>query len=313
MKSKARVVVLCGGSSAEAQVSRSSGACVAEALKTNYANVEVLDCRPFDLPRRLQMSKPDVAFSMLHGGLGEDGTVSALLSLLGVKYVGSGVAASALAMDKRLAKTHFRAAGLPVLPDIVCERGDDVSKVARQAVAEFPDGGVTKAANQGSAIGLSFCQTVDQFESGIRQALSYGSGALIERRFRGREITVAILEDPEAVALPPVEILVPPGSHFDYYHRYTDGASTHLCPAPLEATICSRVEDVAIRAHRVLGCRHYSRVDMLISDSGEIALLELNSIPGMTKTSLYPDAARAAGISYEDLVQRLVERALADM
>lgn len=311
MKSKTKVVVLCGGNSAEAQVSRKSGACVAEALQANYANVEVLDCRPFDLPRRLQLSKPDVVFSMLHGGVGEDGTVSALLTLLGIRFVGSGVAASALAMDKRLAKIHFRAADLPVLPDIACNAGDDVSQVARQAVEEFPEGGVVKATNQGSAIGLSFCETTDQFESGIRQALSYGSSALIERRFRGREITVAILEDPDLCALPPVEILIPAGSHFDYYHRYTEGASTHLCPAPLEPTIRSRVEDVAIRAHRVLGCRHYSRVDMLISDAGEVALLELNSIPGMTKTSLYPDAARAASISYEDLVQCLVERALA--
>lgn len=310
MKSMTKIVVLAGGSSAEAAVSRNSGACVAEALKANFANVEVLDCRPFDLPRRLQLSKPDLVFSMLHGGQGEDGTVAALLSLLGVKYVGSGVAASALAMDKRLAKIHFRAAELPVLPDIVCRASDDVSAVASQAMSELPDGSVVKPANQGSAIGVSFCETVAQLESGIRQALSYGSAAIIEPRFHGREISVAVLADPEPRALPPVEVVLRPGSHFDYYHKYTDGAAEHLCPAPLDSSTCARVEEVAVRAHRALGCAHYSRIDMLVNESGAVALLELNSIPGMTRTSLYPDAARAASIPYEELVRRLVELAL---
>ena len=310
MKSKTKVVVLCGGNSAEAQVSRNSGACVAEALKSNYANVEVLDCRPFDLPRRLQLSKPDVVFSMLHGGAGEDGTVSALLSLLGVKYVGSGVAASAQAMDKWLAKINWRAAELPVLPDIVCRASDDVSAIASQAMSEFSEGSVVKPANQGSAIGVSFCETVAQLESGIRQALSYGTAALIEPRFRGREISVAILADPEPRALPPIEVVLPQGSHFDYYHRYTEGAAEHLCPAPMDPGTFSKVEQIAVRAHRALGCTHYSRVDMLVNDFGAVALLELNTIPGMTSTSLYPHAARAASIPYEELVRRLIELAL---
>ena len=244
MKSKAKIVVLAGGSSAEAAVSRSSGACVAEALKANFANVEVLDCRPFDLPRRLQLSKPDLVFSMLHGGHGEDGTVAALLSLLGVKYVGSGVVASALAMDKRLAKVHFSAAKLPVLPEIVCRANDDVSAVALAAISEFPES-VVKPANQGSAIGVSFCETAAQLESGVRQALSYGSAAIIEPRFYGREISVAVLADPEPRALPPVEVVLRPGSHFDYYHKYTDGAAEHLCPAPLDPVVGRRRSSAA--------------------------------------------------------------------
>lgn len=315
MKSKTRILVICGGHSAESAVSRKSGEAVAAALKVNYSNVELCDCTLYDLPRRLMVAnKPDVVFSTLHGGLGEDGSVSGLLNILGVKYVGSTVAASALAMDKKLAKTIFKAAGLPVLPDMVCGPDDDVSATAQKALDTFPDGSVVKAIDQGSAIGLSFCNTVEQYVAGIQQALSYsyGSGALIEKRFCGRELAVAVLEDPIPRALPPVEIVLPSGSIFDYYHRYTEGAAVHLCPAPLGESVRLRVEEVAVAAHRALGCRHYSRADLLVNDAGEVALLEVNTIPGMTATSLFPEAAKATGINFPSLVKLLVELALAD-
>lgn len=312
MRSDKRIAVLAGGISSEAQVSRSSGACIAEALRESFADVQILDCSPRDLPRELALASPDCVFSCLHGGFGEDGTVSGLLAMLGVPFVGSGLAASVLAMDKAIAKLHFHAAGLPVLPDILCERGDDLADGSLRAVQQFPNGGVVKASSQGSAIGMAFCHTESEYMAAIAHALSLGPRALVEQRFFGKEITVGLLEAPTLSALPPVEIVVPDGGHFDYFHRYSEGAAIHICPAALEPETRASVENVALRAHRVLGCRHYSRVDMLVGATGEVALLELNTLPGLTKTSLYPDAAKTAGIAFDDLVKRLVDLAVAD-
>lgn len=310
-KNPTRIVVLAGGVSTEATVSRNSAACVCDALRENFAHVDVLDCQPFDLPRRLMLTKPDVVFNLAHGGMGEDGTYAAVLSMLGIPFVGSEMAACALAMDKRTAKVHFRAAGLTVPDEIVCHRGGVLADVAARSAAAFPDGGVVKASSQGSAIGLSFCNVESQYVEALRHALSLGPTALVENRIVGRELTVALLQAPELQALPPVEILVPDGGHFDFYHRYTEGAAIHVCPAALDDPTRRRVEDAALRAHRSLGCRHYSRVDMLLTETGEVVVLEVNAVPGMTKTSLFPDAARAVGVSFDELVKRLVDTAMA--
>lgn len=312
MRSDKRIAVLAGGISSEAQVSRSSGACVAEALRESFADVQILDCLPRDLPRELALASPDCVFSCLHGGFGENGTVSGLLAMLEVPFVGSGLAASVLAMDKAVAKLHFQAAGLPVLPDILCESGDDLKDLASRAVRQFPEGGVVKASSQGSAIGLGFCNTEEEYLMAIADALTFGDRVLVERRFFGREISVGLLDTPDLSSLPVVEVLIPDGGHFDYIHRYTGGAAIHVCPAEIAPETRARIVDIALRAHRALGCRHYSRVDMLLDTQGEIALLELNTIPGMTKTSLYPDSALAAGMTFDHLVKHLVDLALAD-
>jgi len=301
-----RIAVLSGGDSAEAEISRKSAASVVKALKTNFREVMELEA-DYDLWRKLVLGRQDVdvVFPVLHGGVGENGSVQGFLECLGIPYCGSAVSASAIAMDKILAKNQFRAAGLPVLDDIVCSVGDDYAAIAVRTTTAFARC-VVKPATQGSALGISFCDTPQKVINGLLQALGLSDRALIERRFEGREITVAVLADPVPRALPPVEVILPDGCTFDFYHRYTAGAAKHVCPASLDEGTQRRVEAIALGAHRALGCRHYSRTDMLLASNGEVALLELNTIPGMTATSLYPDAARAAGISFEELVKRLV-------
>lgn len=305
-----RILVVSGGQSSEAQVSYSSGNAVEEALRKSFADVTHFHL-DLDLKRKLSLlARPDVIFPVTHGGHGEDGSLQGFLNILGIPYVGSGVAACALAMDKIMAKTIFRAEGIPVAADIVCCRQDNPVDIAKRAIEAFDGSCVVKPASQGSALGMSFCETRAQIVAGIAQALSLSQRALIEPRIVGREVTVAVLANPEPRALPPVEIVLPEGAHFDYYHRYTPGASCHLCPAPLPAETLERLEETGVAAHRALGCRHYSRTDMLVKDDGEIVVLELNTLPGMTETSLYPDAARAAGIQFDELVELLVDLAL---
>lgn len=305
-----RVWVVSGGTSSEAQVSFSSGKAVEEALRKSFADVTHAHL-DFALKRSLTLlSRPDVIFPVTHGSLGEDGSFQGFLNILGIPYVGSDVTACALAMDKILAKTIFRAAGIPVAEDIVCDHHDDPIDAATQAMDAFGGACVVKPASQGSALGISFCATRAQIVEGIAQALALGQRALIEPRVIGREITVAVLADPEPRALPPVEVVLPDGARFDYYHRYTPGASRHVCPALLPTETLARLEQIGVAAHNALLCRHYSRTDMLLKDDGEIVVLELNTLPGMTETSLYPDAAHAAGIPFENLVKLLVDLAL---
>jgi len=306
-----RVWVVSGGNSSEAQVSFSSGKAVEEALRKSFADVTHAHL-DFALKRSLTLlSRPDVTFPVTHGSLGEDGSFQGFLNILGIPYVGSDVTACALAMDKILAKTMFRAAeGIPVTADIVCCRHDDPADITNRAMDAFGGICVIKPASQGSALGISFCETRSQIIAGIAKALALSHRALIEPLIVGREVTVAVLADPEPRALPPVEVVLSEGARFDYYHRYTPGASSHLCPAPFPAETLERLEQIGVAAHKALGCRHYSRTDMLVKDDGEIFVLELNTLPGMTETSLYPDAARAAGIPFEDLVKVLVDLAL---
>jgi len=306
-----RIWVVSGGKSSESQVSLSSARAVNEALRESFADVTHAHL-DFAFKRSLtQLSRPDVIFPVTHGSLGEDGSFQGFLNVLGIPYVGSGVEACALAMNKILAKTVFRATGgIPVAADIVCCRHDDPADIANRAMDAFGGICVTKPASQGSALGISFCETRSQIVAGIAQALALSHRALIEPLIVGREVTVAVLADPEPRALPPVEVVLSDGARFDFYHRYTLGASSHLCPAPFPVEMLERLEQIGVAAHKALGCRHYSRTDMLVKDNGEIVVLELNTLPGMTNTSLYPDAARAAGIPFDELVRRLVELAL---
>lgn len=308
MMDELKILVVSGGDSPEAEVSRKSGMAVEGALKKHFHKVSHFE---FDrhLPRKIWMARPDVVFPTLHGGLGENGAFQGLLEVMNLPYVGSGVAACALAMNKALAKTQFQANGIPVVDGFVCHSGDSLPALSIKVIERFPDGVVIKPCAAGSALGVSFCETHSQILEGLSHALSFGNGALIEKRFRGREITVGVLADPEPRALPPVEIVVSDG-WFDFYHRYTPYAAQHICPVPLIDAIRQRIEEVAIASHVTLGCRHFSRIDMLLGEDGEVVVLEVNTLPGMTETSLYPDAARAAGIPFEALVRRLVEMAI---
>lgn len=307
---KLRIAVIAGGDSAEAKVSRSSAAEVSKALASRYEGVRLFELDA-TLTHELSEFAPDVVFPVLHGPPGEDGTVQGYLEILGFPYVGSGVLASACAMDKSVAKALFRRAALPVADDLVFPPDAVAAQAVKETLAKIGDRVVIKPRRQGSGLGVTPVANGGDLQRPFEAALAFGDGVLVEPYVLGHEITVGVLdlEGERPVAFPPIEIRTPEGTWYDYEHRYTVGKSEHLVPAPLAPALAAQVSDVALRAHVALGCRELSRADFIVTDDDRVVLLEVNTLPGMTPTSLYPDGARAVGISFADLVARLVESA----
>jgi D-alanine-D-alanine ligase len=312
MTASPRIAVLCGGSSAEAAVSRSSAGEVARALAERYGSVELVELDRHLAPRLLDLA-PDVVFPVLHGPPGEDGTVQGLLEIMGLPYVGSGVRASAAAMDKGIAKCLFRRIGLPVCDELVFSRPVSIDAACDQTLSRFGDRVVVKPTSQGSGIGTTPVMNGGDLREPFARAFARDHSVLVEPFILGREVTVGVLDlhGEEPRALPPIEVTTPEGTWYDYEHRYTPGASEHIIPARLGADVLQRLESIAVAAHAVLECRDLSRADFIVTDTDDIRLLEVNTIPGMTPTSLYPDGARAIGIQFGELVDRLVRSALA--
>ena len=288
------VAVLMGGWSPEREVSLSSGHECAKALADRGYKVRVIDVGR-DVPALLRAldPRPDVIFNALHGIGGEDGTIQGVLEMLGVPYTHSGVLASALAMHKPTAKAIFRGAGLPIVEGLV-------ARPEQLALRDpMPAPFVVKPTNQGSSVGVRIVRVNDNSWREEARNWCFSSEVLVERFVPGRELTVAIMGDR---ALGVCEI-VPRGSFYDYTAIYSVGGSDHLTPAPIPAEAYERALDIALRAHRMLGCRGVSRADLRYDDTaalpGELYLLEVNTQPGMTPTSLVPDIARHAGISFD--------------
>lgn len=304
------IAIVCGGPSPEAEVSRSTGQSIAQALRKNYMEVALVELDS-SLDTVLRRVKPDVVFPAVHGQLGEDGLLQGFLTILGIPFVGSGAEASMLGMNKILSKQVFQWHQLPVAKSLVVSKEEKKAQASARIKAAFDKEVVIKPACAGSGIGVIFAQAKDArgVKEGLEQALEYGSQALVEERIIGAEITAAVLERERLETLPVIEIRTPPGSWYDYEHRYTPGLSEHIIPAPLPAHQYARVQEVAALAHRALGCRDLSRADFVVPEKGEPILLEVNTVPGMTPTSLFPDAAQKAGISFPALVSLLVERA----
>jgi D-alanine-D-alanine ligase len=303
-----RVALLAGGKSAEREVSLKSGEQVFQVLDKERYEVLRYDPRD-DLPRLAQhAAKIDVALIILHGRMGEDGTIQGFLDLLDIPYQGSGVLGSALAMNKILSKQLYTQAELPVAPFVVVDGtgSDAVSKVLDQLGLPV----VVKPEHEGSSIGLSIVRSANQLPKAFEEAWLFDRRCLVEKFIPGVEITGGVLGNDSLQALPLVEI-IPGANHefFDYAAKYTPGASDEICPARLSAELTSKAQEYAMRAHRVLHCKGYSRTDMIVSNN-EIFVLETNTIPGMTQTSLLPQAAAAAGISFAALLDRLIELAL---
>jgi D-alanine-D-alanine ligase len=252
----------------------------------------------------------DVAFLALHGQYGEDGTLQGLLDLLGIPYVGSGTLASALAMDKVMAKKILAMDGVPVPAGTVVERcafaADRDGEAKRALAAALP--AIVKPVAQGSSVGLSLVAEADDMAAALDRALLHDRRALVEERLLGREITVGVLGNRDLQALPVVEI-VSKHALFDYQSKYDASLSEEICPARIPEAAAQAASSLALRAHRSLGCRGLSRTDMILTASGPV-VLEVNTLPGMTVNSLLPKAARAAGISFPDLLDRLVRLAL---
>lgn len=301
------VAVLKGGRSLERQVSLQSGARVEDALERLGHEVVGIDV-DHDLVRRLREIGPDVAFVALHGRDGEDGTVQELLEVVGIPYTGSGVSGCVRASDKVLAKHEMRDAGIPT-PDSLSfnetafkELGAADALDAVEQRLGFPI--VVKPADQGSALGIKFAASAADVPAALVAAFSYSGKVLLERYVHGHDLAVSILD---GVALPVVEAVPVDGLRYDFAARYTIGRTRFECPADLPDEAASRAQQLALNTHDVLGCRGFSRVDLMRDgETGELWVLEANAIPGLTDTSLLPQAADAAGIGFDELIARIL-------
>lgn len=302
-----RVAVLMGGKSAEREVSLNTGSQVSAALEAAGFEVRAIDTGASGFIAELEAATPDVVFICLHGRFGEDGTVQGLCELLGMPYVGSGVLASALAMDKVMSKHFYAQAGIASPKYLVVHRGEQIDFDG--IVAYLGPKTVVKPANEGSAIGVTIVHEPAEMPAAVGEAFKYDRTVLVERFVSGVEITVGVLGNDHPIALPTLEI-VPTNEFYDYESKYLPGMSNHICPARISDDARVAAERMAVLAHQALGCRGMSRSDFIVTEEDGVLLLETNTIPGMTETSLLPDAAREAGIQFPDLCRHLVELAL---
>ena len=302
---KLTVALLSGGISSEREVSINSGRQVFEALdKEKY---EIIRYDPKTDIDRLVADAPkiDVALIILHGLYGEDGTVQGLLDLLNIPYQGSGVLGSAIAMNKVISKQLFQKHGLPIPEYIVAKKDDTIDATNCRKQIGLPL--VVKPAEGGSSVGMSIVKTEDTLKSALEKAFEYDETVLIESYIKGVEITGAVIGNKDLQALPIIEI-IPDEKHdfFDYEAKYTAGITQEICPARIDDSLTVRAQTYSKMAHQALSCKGYSRTDMILKDN-DIYVLETNTIPGMTPTSLLPQAANAAGLNFSQLLDRLIE------
>jgi len=300
MKSK-RIGVLFGGLSAEREVSLKSGAAVHQALVAQGYNAVAIDAGR-DLAEVLQREGVEAAFIALHGRYGEDGCVQGLLELLQIPYTGSGVLSSALAMHKRYSKQAFAASNILTAPFRCYRRGESV----RLSDLPFALPLVVKPVQEGSSVGVSIVKEESQLAKALEEAFCHDDEILVEQFVKGQEVQVGILDDRPVGAIE----IVPKNEFYDFESKYTDGMAEHIFPARLEKGLYEKAQQVGLAAHRALGCRGYSRVDLLVTSGGDCYVLEVNTLPGMTALSLLPEiAAKGAGLSFETLVSRIIESA----
>lgn len=310
---KPKIAVLMGGHSLERDISFQSGKRVAAAVKQLDYRVISLDVDEH-IVTHLRQEQPDLCFIALHGRFGEDGAIQGLLEAMRLPYTGSGVLASVLGMDKSLSKDIFLRKDIPT-PDFIALSTGAVKElgaanVVKDIIARLGLPLVVKPSSQGSAQGINFVQEEEEITAALLGAFSYGEKIILERFVRGTEVAVSILGADRARALPPVEI-APKKGHFDFQAMYTMGSTEYFIPARLPIALAKTVQTLALRAHKALGCRDFSRVDFIVeAETNTPYVLELNTIPGLTETSLFPMAAAQAGIDFTDLVGRIVKAAL---
>ena len=301
-----KVALILGGNSGEREVSLMSGKECALALQEAGYQVKSFDSADKDFILNIQNYAPDIAFLALHGKYGEDGVIQGALEFLRIPYTGSGVLASALAMDKTRAKTFYSAAGLPTPHSVSLRRSEPYDLAA--LVGVVGEKSVVKPATEGSAFGVSIVHTPDELGPAIKHAFEVDDTILVERFVEGTEITVAVLGNNNPEALPIIEI-VPHAEFYDFEAKYETGGADHIIPARISEAAYKSAERIAINAHNALGCRGMSRSDMIVDQFDTVWILETNTIPGMTKTSLLPDSASKAGISFPELCTKLIELA----
>jgi D-alanine-D-alanine ligase len=305
---KIRLALLSGGVSSERQVSLNSGKQVFEALDKNRYRITMYDPAT-DIPKLVNdAEKIDVALIILHGPFGEDGTIQGLLDLLDIPYQGAGVLGSSLAMNKLAAKRLYEKAGIPTPEYISLGSGETIDYTDAANALGLPM--MVKPACAGSSVGMTIARTVHDIEPAVNKAFGHDEHIIMEKYINGREFTCGVLGNDEIQALPVIEI-IPGKNHefFDYKAKYIHGETNEICPAEISKTITQKIQHLALKAHNTLFLKGYSRTDMILSN-GELSVLETNTIPGMTSTSLYPKSAQAAGYSFTALLDRLIDLAI---
>jgi D-alanine-D-alanine ligase len=297
-----------GGRSAERDVSLLSGEQIYQALIEKGYDADKIDVDE-NVVENLKKAGADVVFIGLHGRFGEDGTIQGLLEIMDLPYTGSGVMASAIAMNKAMSKRVIESAGIPTPPFLVLTSSSDFDVENEKNIIANKIGYpvVVKPACEGSTIGISIVKNDSEIAAAIELAFSYDKEVVVEKFVEGTEITIGILGNDPA-ALPTLEI-VTETDFYDYETKYTAGLSKHIIPARIPEEYRAKAQKVAIAAHRALNCRGYSRVDVIVDNEGTPHVLEINTLPGMTKLSLYPDSAKAAGYEFPELISKIVELA----
>lgn len=302
-----KVALIAGGSSEEREISLKSAEGAKSALQEAGFQITQFDPSKKEDLKAIIDGDYDVAFLTLHGKGGEDGTVQGFLELIGLPYTGSGIWSSATSIDKAKSKAVYRQTGIPTAPSIVLNQGDswDIDEIASYLGEKC----VVKAATEGSSIGVFIAEGKDAIAAAIEDAFKYDNIVLVEKYISGTELTVVVLGHENLQALPIIEI-IPQNDSYDFESKYAPGGSKHICPARIEDSQAERIQEYARQAYKALDCRGVARSDFILEDNGDVWVLETNTLPGMTATSLVPDAARAAGISFPELCTRLITEAL---
>lgn len=310
MLTRSRIGVLMGGQSSEREVSLRTGAAVHQALCRRGYDAIAIDVGS-NLSQDLRDHKVAIAFLALHGPGGEDGAIQGFLETVGIPYTGSGVQASAVGMHKATTKTILAAHGIPVPEGVVVRRGDRTTRARALKTAKLRLPVVVKPASEGSTIGVTIVRKPAQWTEALTLAHRYDRDAVVEAYIPGHEVTVSLLgrSGDQPLVLPAVQI-VAPGGFYDFSAKYEKGKTQYLCPAPLAAEVTRLIRALALRTYQVMGCAGAVRVDFRITPRGRPYVLEINTVPGMTETSLLPMAAAKAGIDYDDLTERILSSAL---
>ena len=306
-----KIVVIMGGPSTEAEVSRRSGTAILNALKSKGYNAEGMELVPETFPQQIKESGADFVFNALHGKFGEDGIIQGVLEMLNIPTTTAGVLPAAVTMDKVATKRYFMAENIPTPKARTYFRYEYKKRdLVSEIKAEFGVPVVVKASSQGSSIGVVIVEKAEDLDAALAEAFKYDREILVEQFIKGRELTVAVLcgDDGMHEALPIIEITTVTG-RYDYDTKYKPGASTHIIPAPLAPEVTAEIKDIAVRACSVCGCNGVARVDFMLDEDNHPYAIEINTVPGMTETSLVPDAGRAAGMEFPELCERILTMA----
>lgn len=307
MDKKTVVGIVMGGPSSESSISMITGRSIAIALRDKGYKVVEISLDPYNFPEQLKASRAQVVVNAVHGLYGEDGRLQSVLEMMNMPYTGSGVCASAVSMDKFATKRVLLGSGIPTPRCLFLYAKDhDLKQQVKEITKKFTMPVVVKPADQGSSIGMTIAKKEEELPRALSKAYQYSYGALIEEYISGGEATVCMMERQGQVEVLPVIMIRPHAEFYDYNAKYTAGGADHLCPAPLSEKITRHLGEISVAAYKAIGCSGVARADCMLDKAGRGYVLEMNTVPGMTPTSLVPDAAAANGITFGDLCEMIL-------